>query len=102
MYIDMIGYSLAEGVTEADLRTAAADIMEIWMSKQPGFSHWEINKIEGEDNLYTDFVYWENKEAADVATGAMAQIPDDHAWLGCYDMSTVKAQKVVNIFSTQD
>jgi len=96
MFIDRISYKLAEGVTEDFLKESASDILDVWINKQPGFLGWSINKVgEGE---YTDLVYWEDKESMEAATGAMADIPADHPWLTCYDMSSISAQKLENIF----
>ena len=89
MYIDIISYKLADGISEEHLREAAADIVEVWMRKQEGFRGWKINRLT--DDAYQDFVYWENKEAAEKAQENMKDIPEGHAWMGCYNMSTVQS-----------
>ena len=98
MFIDIISYQLAEGVTEEHLHSAAEDIIKVWMKQQPGFIRWEINKNTDGDG-YQDFVYWKNKDCADEATKNMGQIPTDHPWLACYDMSTVSSKKLIQIDS---
>jgi len=98
MIIDVITYKLAEGVTDVMLQSAASDISDTWMKKQPGFIKWEINKSpDGES--FKDLVYWKSLEAAEAATKAMSEIPQDHPWLKCYDMSTVKATKVTKVMT---
>ena len=96
MYIDVIEYELADGITEAMLQVAAADILETWMKQQPGFISWDINKKE---SGYMDFVYWENKAAADAATQNMSDIPPDHAWLACYKPNSISTTKLTPVAS---
>ncbi len=96
MVIDIIKYKLADGITEEFLRESAEDILSLWMSKQEGFVKWQINKT---DKGYVDFVFWETKEALDSATVKMKDIPADHNWLKCYDMTSVSAEKASNLFT---
>ena len=96
MYVDLISYQLAEGVSEETLNAAALDILEVWMKKQEGFMGWEIGKTaEG----YTDLVFWKNKECAELATANMGDIPKGHPWLSCYEMSSVSSNKIQGIYS---
>ncbi len=97
MVIDMIKYKLAPGISEDNLRAAAEDIIQVWMSKQPGFLGWTINTVD--ENSYVDFVYWADRQSADLATKNMKDIPPDHSWLKCYDMASVEAQKVNTLFA---
>ena len=96
MVIDIISYKLAEGITEDFLRKSAEDIFEIWMKKQKGLLGWDINKSK--DGL-VDFVYWETQEDVDNAAANMKDIPQGHDWMKCYDMASVKTQKVNTLLS---
>ena len=96
MFVDIISYKLAEGISEDFLREAAADILEVWMKKQEGFVGWEIGKSE---DGYIDFVYWQDKVAAEKATARMKDIPTDHAWMKCYQMSSIQSKKVESLYS---
>ena len=98
MYIDIISYKLAENKDETALRDAAKDIFEIWMKKQPGFIKWEINRLtDGEK--FQDFVYWQDKQSADEAQKRMSDIPANHPWLACYDMSSISSTPVNQIMT---
>ena len=98
MYIDIISYKLAETIDESKLREAAQDILEIWMKKQPGFLKWEINQNADKDG-YQDFVYWQDEASAKAAQERMSDIPPDHPWLACYDMSTISSKAVNQIMT---
>lgn len=89
----MIRYSLAEGISEEKLFEAAADIRDLWMSKQSGFQKWEIGMITASGQRM-DLVYWESKDHADAATIAMKDIPKDHPWMTCYDPHSISTEKL--------
>lgn len=89
MYTDIIRYKLALNVTEEQLLVAAKNIVDSWMSKQPGFISWQINKI---DENYTDIVRWDSKESAAKAEKAMpTDLPADNAWYACYDPASISS-----------
>ncbi len=92
MYKDLITYQLANGVTEAQLLKVASDIIENWMRKQPGFLKWEIHK--GEDNSYTDIVYWASKDDAKKAEAEMTTIPDASDWFSCYKEGSISSKSL--------
>lgn len=96
MIIDIIRYKLAPSIDETFLLTSASDILKTWMKKQKGFIKWEITKTENE---YIDFVYWESQEDIQLAHSKMSEIPKDHNWLKCYDMTSVKAEKSHVLFN---
>ncbi len=96
MFIDQINYRLADEITEEALHKAAEDIVDIWMKKQTGWLSWNITKDA--DGNYTDFVFWEDKAAADAATAAMKDIPADHPWTKCYDMKSISGKKLEGLF----
>lgn len=73
MYKDIISYKLAEGIREEHLLKVAKQIIDSWMSKQPGFIKWEIHS--NNEGGYTDIVYWESKEAAKDSEKEMVNIP---------------------------
>ena len=98
MYIDIISYKLSENSDEDKLYTAAQDILKIWMKKQPGFLKWEINRNTDKDG-YQDFVYWQDEASAKAAQQRMGDIPPDHPWMACYDMSTVSSKAVNQIMT---
>jgi len=95
LYIDLISYQLAEGVTEHHLREVAERIHNEWMKRQPGFLKWEITK--GENGTYTDFVYWESQEAAGESEQRMKDIPNAEEWHACYRFDSIKNQKLYPI-----
>jgi len=95
MYTDIIRYKLADGISESDLKEAAADILEVWMRKQEGFLSWEVGKSE---SGYVDFVFWKDKASADKAAGNMKDIPTGHPWMKCYEMSSITSEKVQRAF----
>ncbi len=97
MYIDLIRYNLAAGITSDMLRDAAENILESWMKKQPGFIRWEITCIE-EGKPCLDLVYWKDQASAEAATKNMGQIPPDHPWLACYDMTSITSEKTSQLF----
>ena len=96
MFVDVIRYQLANGISEDFLRDSAKDILETWMKEQEGFLGWDIGKTE---DGYTDLVFWRSKEDAEIATENMKDIPADHNWMKCYDFSTVKSEKIQNLMS---
>lgn len=100
MYIDVISYKLAEGITEKHLLDVAGKIMKIWMIKQPGFIRWEIHN--NNDGGYTDLVYWESKEDANKSESDMVNIPNANDWFSCYKEGSISSKKLSQIatFST--
>lgn len=97
MAIDVIRYKLANGINEDFLKESASNILETWMKKQKGFIKWEINKLE---DGYIDLVYWNSVDDIQLANTKMGEIPKDHNWFKCYDMSSVTAQKAELLFSS--
>lgn len=97
MVIDVIRYKLANGINEDFLKESASNILETWMKKQKGFIKWEINKLE---DGYIDLVYWNSVDDIQLANTKMGEIPKDHNWFKCYDMSSVTAQKAELLFSS--
>ncbi len=93
MYIDMIHYRRAEGVSMEDLLETGQKVHRDWMEKQPGFLGWSINTME--DGSGIDFVHWENREAAAAATEAMKGMPHAEEWMGCYAPGSIKGQAVL-------
>lgn len=88
-YKDIITYELALGISEQELMHVAKQILDTWMSKQPGFLKWEIHS-----NLsggYTDIVYWESKESAKKAEASMKDIPNADEWYKCYKTGSIKS-----------
>lgn len=96
MIVDIIQYKLTHGISEDSFKKAAADILETWMKKQPGFLAWDIHKTE---DGYVDFVHWASQEDADQAEINMKDIPIDHAWTKCYDMTSVRSKKARSVIS---
>lgn len=88
MYLDIISYSLAEGVSEEKLLEEADKVLNSWMTYQEGFFCWQIGKKTGE-NQYMDIVSWRSKEDAKRAEENMKDIAKDSGWLACYDMSSI-------------
>ncbi|MCA9388866.1 hypothetical protein KC644_03860 [Candidatus Berkelbacteria bacterium] len=97
MYKDIITYSLAEGVSEEQLLKVAGRIVKDWMSQQPGFIKWVINK--NSDQGYTDIVYWDSKEAAQKAEQEMVNIPDADEWRACYKEGTIESKSLNEVAS---
>ena len=98
MFKDIITYELNEGVDEAHLLEIAGQIIESWMSKQPGFIQWDINKNAiGEG--YTDIVYWENRDAAGAAEKKMGDIPNAIDWFSCYKEGSIGSQNLMQLGS---
>jgi len=97
MYIDIISYKLAQNITHAQLLEAAQDIHNLWMKKQSGFIKWEINQTTLDNTVYKDFVYWKDKASAELATQNMKDIPADHPWLACYDMTSVSSNPLAQL-----
>lgn len=98
MYSDFIQYKLADGITEDQLLQAAENIVESWMSKQPGFVGWQINKIA--DNEFIDVVQWESQAAAKAAEANMKDIPQDDPWFACYDVQSIISKSATEVFTS--
>lgn len=92
MYKDIINYKLADGITEEKLLSIAKQIVTTWMTKQPGFIKWEINKSNNGD--YTDIVYWNSEEDAKKAEAEMMNIPNANEWFSCYKEGSIKSAKL--------
>ena len=99
MYTDFIQYTLADGVTEAQLQSIAADILESWMCKQPGFISWHIYKLPN-DAGFIDTVQWESQAAAKAAEANMKDIPADSPWYACYNMESLSSKSGTRIFTS--
>jgi hypothetical protein len=88
LYTDFIRYRLAPGITEETLLQSAEDVHTHWMSKQPGFLSWQINRLTNEKG-YMDIVQWESKDAAKSAEANMKDLPPDCLWFQCYEMNSI-------------
>jgi len=98
MFKDIITYELADGIDEEHLLKVAGNIIESWMSKQPGFIQWDIHKDSiGEG--YTDIVYWESREAAQNSEQDMVNIPNAGEWFSCYKEGSIGSQNLEQIGS---
>ena len=95
MYKDIISYKLAEGVAEEHLFKIAREIVQSWMSSQPGFISWEINK--NSDGGYTDIVCWESKNDAKKAEAEMVNIPNANGWYACYEKDSISSYNLVQL-----
>ena len=93
MYKDIISYQLE--VTEEHLLRVADQIVESWMTKQPGFIKWEIHK--NNTGGYTDIVYWNSKEDAKRAEKEMVNIPNANDWYGCYKDGSIESTNLEEI-----
>jgi len=98
MFKDIITYELDDDVDEAYLLEIAGEIIESWMSKQPGFIQWDIHKDSiGEG--YTDIVYWETREATQEAEQQMGNIPNAADWFSCYKEGSIGSQNLQQLGS---
>ena len=93
MYKDIITYQLE--VTEEHLLRVADQIVENWMTKQPGFIKWEIHK--NNTGGYTDIVYWNSKGDAKKAEKEMTNIPNANDWYGCYKDGSIESTNLEEI-----
>ncbi len=91
-YKDIISYELAEGISEAHLLSIAEEVLNSWMSKQPGFLGWEIHKTS--EGIYSDIVHWASKEDAKAAEKDMANIPNGADWYGCYKQGSISSKNL--------
>ncbi|GAA0409267.1 hypothetical protein GCM10009133_17240 [Cocleimonas flava] len=98
MFKDIITYELDDDVDEAYLLNIAGEIIESWMSKQPGFIQWDIHKNTIGDG-YTDIVYWETREAAQAAEQQMGNIPNAADWFSCYKEGSIGSQNLQQLGS---
>lgn len=97
MFVDIISYRLALGTSREDMLHAAGSILETWMKKQEGFLRWDIG--EAKNGEYIDLVFWKDESSAQKAEQNMKEIPGDHPWLHCYEMSSIQSQKIKQITS---
>lgn len=95
MYKDIISYELAEGVTEEQLLTVAEKVYTNWMSNQPGFIKWEINK--NDTGGFTDIVYWRSKEHAKKSELDMINLPEAGEWFGCYKEDSITSHNLTSV-----
>jgi hypothetical protein len=98
MFKDIITYELADGIDENHLLKVAGNIIESWMSKQPGFIQWDIHK-DSIGNGYTDIVYWESREDAQNSEQDMVNIPNAGDWFFCYKEGSISSQNLQQIGS---
>ncbi len=98
MFKDIITYELDDDIDETHLLEIAGEIIESWMSKQPGFIQWDIHKDTIGDG-YTDIVYWETREAAQAAEQQMGNIPNAVDWFSCYKEGSIGSQNLKQIKS---
>jgi len=92
MYKDIISYELADNITKEHLLKVAQQVFTDWMKNQKGFIKWEIH-TDKEGN-FTDIVYWQSKEDADLSTKDMANIPNAGDWYGCYKEGSIKSKNL--------
>ena len=92
MYKDSISYELADGVTQQQLLEVAAQIVNDWMKKLPGFIKWEIHTTN--NKTYNDIVYWQSEEAAKNAEKEMANIPNAADWYACYKPGSISSKNL--------
>lgn len=97
MYKDIISYKLAENISEDHLLEVARDVLENWMSKQPGFKKWEIHR--NNNGGYTDVVYWESEGNARNEQEDMVNIPNAADWYACYEQGSISS-KILNQVAT--
>ncbi len=97
MYKDIISYQLAENVTKDHLLIVAKQVFNDWMKNQKGFIKWEIHTDK--DGNFTDIVYWQSKEDADLSTKDMANIPNAGDWYGCYKEGTISSKNLTAVWS---
>jgi len=98
MFKDIITYELDDGIDESHLLKIAGEIIENWMSKQPGFIQWDIHRDSIGDG-YTDIIYWETREAAQEAEQQMGNIPNAADWFSCYKEGTIGSQNLEQLGS---
>ena len=89
MYRDIISYKLAADVSEEHLLKVAAEVLEGWMGKLPGFVKWEIHR--NGDGGYSDIVYWESEADAKNAQADMGNIPNGGDWFACYEEGSISS-----------
>lgn len=102
MFKDIITYELDDGIDEQHLLNIASEIIESWMSKQPGFIQWDIHKDtigDGDVVEYTDIVSWESREVAQAAEQKMGEIPNAADWFSCYKEGSIGSQNLKQIGS---
>lgn len=92
MYKDIISYKLAENISEEHLLNVAREVLESWMSRQPGFEKWEIHR--NRDGGYTDIVYWESEGDAKNAQADMVNIPNAGDWYACYEEGSISSMNL--------
>lgn len=100
MYKDIISYQLADDIDEQHLLNVAGEIIKSWMSKQPGFIRWEINKdanTSDDEVTYTDIVYWETQEDAKNSEKDMMNIPNGGDWFACYKEGSISSKNIQQV-----
>lgn len=95
MYKDIISYKLAENISEEHLLNVAREVLENWMSRQPGFKKWEIHR--NSDGGYTDIVYWESEGDAKNAQADMVNIPKAADWYSCYEEGSISSMNLDHV-----
>ena len=95
MYKDIIGYELAEGVSQEHLIAVAERIVNEWMRTLPGFVRWEIHT--NKDGGYTDIVHWKSKEDAMLAEKEMAALPNAGEWFACYKQGSISSKNLTTV-----
>ena len=95
MYKDIISYKLAENITQEHLLKVAREVLENWMSRQPGFKKWEIHR--NNDGGYSDIVYWESEGDAMNAQADMVNIPNAADWYSCYEEGSISSMNLNHV-----
>jgi hypothetical protein len=76
--IEIAPFVLASGVSEKELIEASVALQENFLGIQPGFIKREL--VKGEGNVWMDFVYWKDRQAANLAMKQAAESPVCHQY----------------------
>ncbi len=96
MYIDIISYELAEGVSEKEMLTVTEVINKEWQeSSVKGFIGWKI--CRNEEGNYYDVVLWQDRQSALDAEKIMMNLPSVQKWIACYKEGTMKTNRLTQI-----
>ena len=68
--IEWAPFRVRAGVTDAELRAAAAAIQDEFLARQPGFLRREL--LAGDDGGYVDVLWWQDRRSAQAAMEQVA------------------------------
>jgi len=91
MFKEIVKYELNENIDEQHLLKISAKIIDVWMSKQPGFIRWDIHK-DTDGIGYTDILYWKSQEEAKAAEENMPSIPNAVEWFFCFKDGSIRVE----------